>query len=370
MNKIRKSKEINSLSSIINQDNKFLREKLLKKIPRWLGSNEIELPQSISIEQSSSEETAIIKSTLVKYDLMIDLTGGFGIDSYFFSLQAKQVFYIEKDKALFQLVNRNFNKMNIKNVNFINDFAENFLNKIDYKVDLIYCDPSRRVATQKVYKLEESEPNIFEIIDTISDKSRFFLLKTSPFLDIQLVINKLDNIVKVILISIENELKEILYLFDFEKTSKIKYETYLINRNYCTKMSFDNLKYEVKYDDPQKYLYEPDNAILKLGNFTEIAHQFNLSKIEASSHLYTSIEINNTFPGKIYKILDVTKIDGNELNKFSESRKFNLKIRNFPDTVENLKRKLKIQDGGDLYIFATKLKDKKYKLIICEKAII
>jgi len=370
LSKIRKSKEINSLATIIDQDNKILRDKLFKKIPSWFGNNDIELPQSISIEQSSSEETAIIKSSIVNYDAMIDLTGGFGIDSYFFSLKAKQVFYVEKEKALFQLVSRNFNKMNITNVNFINDFAENFLYKIDHKVDLIYCDPSRRVASQKVYKLEESEPNILEIIDTIRAKCRFFLLKTSPFLDIQLVINKLDNIVKAILISVENELKEVLYLFDFEKNSKIKYETYLIKRNYCTKMSFDNLKYEIKYDDPQKYLYEPDSAILKLCNFTEIAHQFNLSKIEASTHLYTSIEINNFFPGKIYKILDVTKIDGNELNKFSESRKFNLKIRNFPDTVENLKKKLKIQDGGDLYIFATKLKDKKYKLIICEKAII
>ena len=364
-----KNRKDNSLSEIRENENKKLLDKLIMKIPSWSNYN-IDLPKGLSIEQSSSENTAIIKASLIYYDNVIDLTGGFGVDSYFFSLKAKRLIYLEPNSELFELVKKNFDRWGFDNVEFKNETAEKFLNKYYDKVDLIYCDPSRRIESKKVFKLEDSEPNIIELFDVIKSKCKYFLLKTSPFLDINLVKNSFNYIAKIILISIDHELKEVLYLFNFEQLNEIEYQAFLINKSYCSKYLFKNEKYEVEYQEPNNYLYEPDSSIMKMSNFSEIAHLYNLTKLEVNSHLFSSKELINDFPGKVYKVVGVEKVNDKVLRKYLNSNKCNLKIRNFPDTVENLKKKLKISDGGELYIFATKLFNKKYVLIICEKIFI
>lgn len=365
-----KKQESNSLSIFIKNEENKLHEKLLKKVPNWLNNYEIELPKLISIEQASSESTAIIKSSLLVYDSIVDLTGGFGIDSYYFSKKAKKLYFVEKNNELMEIVKRNFLKMNVKNIEFFNDSAENFLESHSGKVDLIYCDPSRRTDSKKVFKLEDSEPKIAEIFDLVKSKTNYFLLKTSPFLDINSVINSYENISKIVLISIENELKEVLYLFDFINYKQVVNEVYLLNKSYGAKYTFLNSKNEIEYSLPLNYLFEPDSAILKLGNFSEISQLFRIKKIEPNSHLFTSNNPILEFPGKVYKILGIEKVESKSIKKYSDEMRFNLKVRNFPLSVDDLKTKLKINDGGNLYVFASKLIDKKYKLIICEKVII
>ncbi len=356
-----------SIDSIIKKEYEIICNKVNNKIPEWKNINNIVIPTKLALEQSSSSDTAIIKSYLFQYSTVIDLTGGLGVDTYYFSKLARKVTYVEPNNNLFKIVESNFEKLKVNNVEFYNSTAEIFLQNNKSNVDLIYCDPSRRNNSQKVFKLEDCEPNIINLFNIIKNRCKYLLLKTSPLLEIKSVIKSLPYISSIILISIDNELKEILYLFDFESAKNIRYITYLLNNNSCSRYEFTNKKYTIEFELPLQYLYEPDSTIMKLGNFSELSHNFKLFKISENSHLFTSNSLIKQFPGKSYKIIKIIKVNRKELEEYSTSKQYNLKVRNFPDSVDNLKKKLNISDGGLLYIFATKLKDNNFRLIICEK---
>ncbi|HRP02156.1 MAG TPA: SAM-dependent methyltransferase [Candidatus Kapabacteria bacterium] len=367
MSKQKNNNKSQSQKSLLEAENGVVKDKLLKKIPNWADLLGLHLPSKISVEQASSQATAQIKSSLIKFSTVVDLTGGFGVDSFYLAMQADSLTYIEKVKDLHDKVKMNFSQMGVKNIYFINDFAENYLQQLDNNIDLIYCDPARRLNSKKIHNLEDSEPNIIDLFELIKRKCKYFMLKSSPFLDIQSVISSLDSVSKVILISVDNELKEVLYLFDFKHTFPIEYKVFIVNKKFCSFYLFSNTKYTMSYSYPLSYLYEPNSAIFKLGNYSEIASIFSLHKLEQNSHLFTSEQVEQNFPGNIYKIINILKVNYKELHNYSLTTHYNLKVRNFPMSVDELKKKLKIIDGGDKYIFATKLIDQSYKLIVCEK---
>lgn len=345
------------------------RKKLIDKFPDWGLNFELLLPNLINLEQSSSKKTAEYKSKIIKYSHILDLTGGFGIDSYFFSRRAEKLYYNEKNIDLLNITKKNFGKLNIKNVEFFNYDALDIIKNINIKFDLIYIDPSRRDNNnKKLIRIEEYDPNLDNLLEYIKYKSDFLLIKTSPLLDITYVLKKYQYIVKVIVVSVESEVKEILLLFDFSNPiSKIEYIAVLINDNVVKEIYLTNDEKFINYSHPETYLYEPDPAIMKLSFFGDLCNKYNLNKLEKNTHLFTSNFLNIDFPGNIYEIIDIVKIDEKELKKTLNNANANLKVRNLPIKTIDLKKKLKINDGGNYFVFATKLLNGKNRLIICNK---
>jgi len=252
------------------------------------------------MEQCSSEQTASYKSKLVLGNSLIDLTGGFGIDSYYFSKEFKEVTYIEQNRELYDVVKQNFNNLKADNIELINATAEEFLNTTDKKADIVYIDPSRRNQNQRVFKLDECTPNIIEFsaeIFTIADK---ILVKTAPLLDIKQTLKDLKNVTNIWVISVFNDCKEILYLLEKGVINEPQIHTVnLTNQN--QKFSFDyeqEQNTQVTYSEPLNYLYEPNASILKSGAFNSITEIFNLKKIAPNTHLYTSKKLIDFFPGR------------------------------------------------------------------------
>jgi hypothetical protein len=294
-----------------------------------------------------------------------------GIDSYFFSKKFNQGILAEQNIELAKSTYYNLVKiLKCKNLQLeIGKQAKTILNDLDEVVDLIYIDPARRNNTGgKVFKLNECEPDILELLPALKSKSKTILIKTSPLLDITQSCNELNNVKNVYAVVSENECKELL--FEIDPAEKKPYQLIAVNldENYTIAFSSQQeSETEVVYSMPLKYLYEPDASILKLGLFKSVAKKYGLNKIQQHSHIYTSEELIENFPGRIFKIKQTIKVDKKELAHYVPTLKANLTIRNFPQSVAELRKKLQLKEGGDVYIFATTLQDEKKALILCEK---
>lgn len=350
---------------IINQINGI--QKASNKLPEFAAQKEIIYPSLLSLEQCSSEVAAIFKSKIVKGNSLLDLTGGFGVDTYFFSKKFKKITYVEQQESLFEIATANFKvlKANITAMCFP---AENFLETTQEQFDVIYIDPARRNQSQKVFQLEDCSPPVLEVLPKLFTISNTVLIKTSPMLDIKKAIQQLKCVEHVFVLSIKNECKEVLYLLQKNATDIIEISTINIseseqhfNFNYL-----DEENLSINFSDPQNYLYEPNASILKAGGFKSIANTFSLTKIASNSHLYTSVELISDFPGRTFKINNVLPYQANQF-KLLGITKANVSCRNFKENVETVRKKLKLKDGGNIYIFATTTLENKPILCITEK---
>ena len=361
---------------IINQINGI--QKAKNKLPEFYANPNILYPATISIEQCSSEQTANYKNLIFRHSGLdpesniIDLTGGFGIDSYYFSKFFKEVTYLEPNAELFDVVKQNFATLNIPNTTLINSTCEDFLKTNTQKFDVAYIDPSRRNENQKVYLLTDCIPNIVELQHDIFKISSKILVKTSPILDIKQSIKELKTVKEVWVISINNECKEVLYLLErhSELDSESTPEIHAINLTKSDQeFNFDFKSEEntsVNYSEPLNYLYEPNTSILKAGAFKSICKQFDIKKVAPNTHLYTSENIIENFPGRTFKIEHLLPYQPKAFKKLG-IKKANVSCRNFKDNVEQVKKKLNLKDGGDNYVFATTNSDEKPILILCVK---
>lgn len=339
-----------------------------KKLPSWFNNQQTQYPVRLSLEQCSSEITANYKSNLVGNGNGIDLTGGFGVDTFAFSKKAKHVIYCERNEALAKLAKENFNLFKVSNIEVFRGDGLTCLKK-QKKLDWIFIDPARRKQGKRVYRLEDCEPNVIDLKKILFQKANIILIKTAPLLDIQQTLKNLDCVKEVHVLSVNNDCKEVLYLLEngYTKNAKIisanlKSSSHsFFNFNY-----FDEQNSTVDYSLPLTYLYEPNSSIMKAGAFKSITVKFRLFKLHKNSHLYTSNHLANDFPGRTFKIRAVISADRKILEKHSFGTS-NLACRNFPQKIADLKRKLKLKDGGNKFIFATTLVDEKPKLILCEK---
>ena len=347
-------------------------QKAKKKLPIFFQNKEIVYPSSLSMEQCSSEETAIFKSQLIKGHSLIDLTGGFGVDSYYFSKLFKNVTYLEPNQNLFNVVRTNFNILNASNINCINSTTEDYLKANTQHFDVAYIDPSRRSEHQKVFILEDCVPNIVELKDEIFTMASQILVKTSPILDIKQSLKELKNVSMVWVVSVNNECKEVLYLIHQKATLPPKINTLNIlhgGKGVLQAYSFD---FETEgscsppFSEPLNYLYEPNTSILKAGAFKSIALQYQLHKLASNTHLYTSHELVADFPGRCFEIKNILPYQPKQFKKLG-IQKANVSCRNFPETVAQVKKKLHLQDGGKDYLFATSDVNDKPILIVCVK---
>ncbi len=369
------------------------RKIIANKLPSWAENMSILFPVKISLEQCSSEATAIYKAGLVGGESLVDLTGGFGVDCSFLSRNFTSVDYVEQNEELCQIAEHNFAALGL-NIRVNNAESVSFLADMP-SVDCIYIDPARRnVKGKKTADLSLCSPNLLEIRDTLLKKCNTLLIKLSPMFDISSALEVFPECKQVHVVSVKNECKELLLLVkkgfvgeteivcvDLEELG-VRSEELGISVQTSGEPSLlelsrvkpeitsvaSNLRKEkgeiIGYFAPKAYLYEPNASIMKAGLFKTIANKYNVQKLHPSTHLYTSEELVPNFPGRSFEIKRVTKVQKKEIQ---DIEKANLSTRNFPGNVADLRKKLKLKDGGDVYIFACTLHDNSKVLIICEK---
>ncbi len=339
------------------------------KLPTWFNTNNILYPSKISIEQTSSEITANYKAKLISGDSIIDLTGGFGIDDYYFSKVFFKVVHCELNQELHEIVKNNFLSLSIENIECRYGDSLEILKNINSKFDWIYIDPSRRnEAKGKVFMLKDCLPNVPDNLDLYFTFSNNILIKTAPLLDISAGLSELKNVSEIHIVAINNEVKELLWILkkDFLGGQKIK--TINISKDKDEIFDFDLVSNDglPTFSEPKKYLYEPNSAILKSGGFNNIAIKYKLSKLQQHSHLYTSDELIK-FPGRSFKINQTFEYNKANMKESLMNLKANITTRNFPESVEELRKKWKIKDGGELYSFFTTDKTNRKIVLICDK---
>ncbi len=348
-------------------------QKVKHKIPAFYECENLLFPARLSLEQSSSEITAKHKSALCEGKTIIDLTGGFGVDAYFFSFRFDRVIYVERQEELCKIAKHNFKALNRKNIQVICDNAENQLDKTS-NVDWIYLDPARRTDTgKKAVLLSDCEPNVAVLSEKLLSKSDKVMIKLSPMIDIATLTKELAGITEIHIIAVENECREVIAVMEHQKSDHILIKTTnYTNKNHTENLCFHQIEEQTAQINAAnqlcKYLYEPNAAIMKSGAFKLVSDRFRIHKLHVNSHLYTSDLLINDFPGRIFRIEKAYEFKKKSIREFqSEIKKANLSIRNFPLSVSELRNKLKLQEGGNVYVFATTLYNDTKVLISTKK---
>lgn len=344
------------------------KQKAKDKLPTWFENNQIIFPKKISIEQASSEITAKYKADLLQGNTLVDLTGGFGVDDYFFSKQFKKVFHCELNEKLHEIVNHNVKILAQDNIECIHGDSLNFLKTLDF-VDTIFVDPARRNdAHQKVFRFEDCLPNIVENFDLLLQKTNQLLVKASPMIDLSQGLQELSFVKKIIVVAVKNECKEVLFLIEKNFLGEPIIECVELSMNNIQSFSFTQTQekqVDITYSLPSNYLYEPNTSILKAGAYKCVT-ELGITKIGQHSHLYTSDTFVKDFMGRSFEIQETCSFDKKLLLK-KVGKKVNITTRNFPYTVNEIRKKTGIKEGGELYLFCTTSYENKPICIICKK---
>ncbi|MFG6687313.1 class I SAM-dependent methyltransferase [Mariniflexile sp. HNIBRBA6329] len=341
-----------------------------KKLPTWFEADNIYYANKLNIEQTSSETTAQYKANLITGESIIDLTGGFGVDCYHFSKIFKEVEHCEINQELSKIVAHNYRQLNVQNIKTHAVDGMGFLKSSAKTFDWIYIDPSRRHDSKgKVFFLNDCLPNVPEHLDLLFKRSKNILIKTSPLLDFTVGINELKHVKTIHVVAVNNEVKELLWVLEADFNGIISIKTINIKKDNDEVFDFylENEKTATAtYSKPLTYLYEPNSAILKAGGFDSISTQLNVFKLHKHSHLYTSSVLID-FPGRGFKIENSLLYNKKALKKLGIN-KANITTRNFPETVEQLRKKFNIKDGGDDYLFFTTDTEDKNLVLLTKKA--
>jgi len=346
------------------------REKCEFKLPTWFNTPYIIFPEKLSIEQSSSELTASYKSSIVRGKSIIDLTGGFGVDAYFFSKHFDEVVHCEIQSELSEIVKHNFQtlKTNIKCFNLDGTVV---LKKINKKFDCIYIDPSRRNESKgKVFKLEDYQPNVIELLDLYREFSNQILIKVSPLVDMSSAIIDLKYISEIHIIALNNEVKELLLKLgeNLNSNPEIITVNFSNRQKEAFRFSFNEIQnnHLCETSEPLKFVYEPNAAIMKSGGFYRLTKEFNLKKLHKNSHLFTS-DVEIKFPGRVFEIEKIVPYQKSILKENIKNIKANVTVRNFQESVETIKKKWDIKDGGNQYLFFTTDHNNHKIVLFCKK---
>ncbi|PKV66770.1 THUMP-like domain-containing protein [Pontibacter ramchanderi] len=350
------------------------RHKAADKLPTWAANPDVVFPTAVSVEQTSSEATAAYKASLVKGKLLIDLTGGFGVDSFFFAKRFEQVVHVEQNSELSEIAGYNFKLLGAYNIKTVNSTAEDFLQAFTGRADVLYLDPARRGdRLEKVHLLQDCEPDILQLLPVLFEKADAVLLKTSPMLDIELAVEQLRSVSQVWVMALHNECKEVLYLLQPRVgNNPERHAVNLLPDGTVHLLSFQKEQEEsasVSYSDPKAYLYEPNSAILKSGAYRSVASQFGLYKLHPNSHLYTADQLIPDFPGRAFFCEGIGRYQKKELLSRLPQRKANITVRNFPESVADIRKKTGIKEGGADYLFFTTDMHQKPIVVYCRKVV-
>lgn len=345
------------------------RRKAKEKLPTYYQTPGILYPPGLNLEQSSSEQTARYKADLIREALgsatgtLADLTGGFGIDAFFFSKVFKEVIYTEPDTSLLEIARHNHTTLQAHSITHHPLSAKDLLAGLEKKADCIYIDPSRRTGSRKVFKLSDCEPDITALQEEIFERSSCLLLKASPLLDIQQGLRELKHVRKVFVVAVKNEVKELLFLSQPSFSGEPTITAVNIIDDHREEFTFtfsEEKEASVTFSPPLSFLVEPNASILKAGAFRTIASRFGMAKLHPSTHLYTSDHSSENFPGRVFRIEALLKSDPKVIAQHFPNGKANIITRNYPLSADDVKKKLKLNDGGDQYLLAFTGQREKY----------
>lgn len=345
------------------------RQKAKDKLPTWYSTNGIIYPAKISIEQTSSEVAAKYKASLVSGKSLIDITGGLGIDDYYFSENIDKVTHCELNLELSAIAAHNFKVLGKSDsIECVPGDSTNALELLNRQFDWMYIDPSRRSNVKgKVFLLKDCLPNVPELLDFYFRYTKSILIKTAPLLDISAGLNELHSVEVIHIIAINNEVKELLWVLNkgFEGAPLI--EAINITKegidNFCTQWQNDA---NATLSLPKQYLYEPNSAVMKTGAFNAVSAHYEIDKLHTHTHLYTAEKLIN-FSGRRFTVNEIIPYSKQEVKKHIEGKKMNVTTRNFPLNVPEIKKKWKIKDGGDIYAFFTTNLNNDKIVLLCSK---
>jgi hypothetical protein len=345
------------------------------KLPSFYEREEILYPPHLSLEQCSSELTAVYKATLWKGETLVDLTGGFGVDCAFMASHFNEVTYIEQNKALCDVAAHNFSVLGLPHIRVMNADAERILAEdILPNTDCIYADPARRDRQGgKTVQVSDCVPDVERLEPVLLNKARSVMIKLSPMLDLSLALHALPHTVAVHIVSVKNECKELLLMLSSgEQPENMPHPIHCINlishdemQTFTFTAEAEAMSEPAYTSEPAHYLYEPNASILKGGAFRSVGVKYGLKKLHPNSHLYTSNEVISDFPGRSFRVAAcISPKDKAGLRQIGQA---NIAVRNYPLSVSELRKQTKLKEGGNSYIFATTLADESRTLIVCQK---
>ena len=349
------------------------RQTARRKLPSWAATEGIVYPPHLSMEQCSSEQTARYKADMAgSGHRLVDLTGGFGVD---FSVMARgfaEAVYVERQAPLCEIAADNFRLLGLQQATVVCADGTDYLQTMP-PADLIYIDPARRDDHGgRTYGIVDCTPNVLSIRDLLMEKAERVLIKLSPMLDWRKAVTDLgpQYVREVHIVSVANECKELLLLLSPGSSFR------LICANDNTKFESHNphpphhqSPSALRFSAGNNYLYSPNASIMKAGCFAELATRFSLNQLAQNSHLFVSDKLVEDFPGRIFHVDAVTTMNKHDLRQHLQGlTQANIAVRNFPLSVAELRKRLKLSEGGSTYIFATTLADGKKVLLICSRS--
>ncbi len=352
------------------------RQKARDKLPGWYANDALIFPPPLSVEQASSERAAQYKATLVTGTTLADLTGGMGLDTQGFAGRVAQVQYAEQNPDLAALAAHNLPALGAENVQIHAGNGLDFIRNYAGRFDWLYLDPHRRDGQGgRMVLLSDCEPNLLAagVLAALLAKTNRLLLKTSPMVDLDATLRQLPGVVAVQVVAVLGEVKEVLFVLGNEPVMPNDVAITAVNLlpdNQAQTLTFrrgDELLAPVSFGYPDQYMYEPNAAVLKAGAFRTVAARFGLAKLAPNSHLYTGSAFIADFPGRAFILQTVIKPDLKSVRAVLPVPKANITVRNFPQTVADIRKKLGLADGGDVYLFATTLQNGDKRLLVCRK---
>ena len=347
------------------------RQKAKMKLPSWAKIDGMVYPPHISMEQCSSELTAKYKAEIVPCgNYFVDLTGGFGVDFSFIAKTFKHAVYVERQEHLCAITSENFRLLGLDNSEVVNADGIEHLHQMDH-ADLVFIDPARRDDHGgRTYGIADCTPNVLEVMDELMQKTDMLLLKLSPMLDWRKAVRDLGGASEVHIVSVDNECKELLIMVRHDVQQIKVVCVNLLSNGERDVFEFDDTESTPMHQkiSSKTYLFEPNASIMKAGCFDEIQARFPVAQLDNNSHLFVSDHEIPDFPGRRFKIEHVTSMNKRELKEaLTGIDRANIAVRNFPVSVAELRKKLKLKDGGDVFIFATTVAKEGHQLFICRK---
>jgi hypothetical protein len=371
-------------------------QKLSAKVPQWTEIPSLIYPPRLSLEQCSSQTAAEHKAQLVEeivnnhktseapFTTMIDLTGGLGVDFSFLAPLFLEATYVEQREELVQLARHNFPLLGLSHANCLCGDGVTHLSTMK-SVDLVYLDPARRDENgRKTVRIEDCTPNVLELLPQLREKARCLLVKLSPMLDVHQAITALGCVTEAHVVAVEGECKEILLLCDLQMlqvqqssgpTSPSNEKPQTATRWICTseKGTFAFTQQEEQTalcpmaTQIEGFLYEPDAAVMKAGGYKTFGVRFGLQKLHPNTQLYVGAQADLTLPARCFRIVEVVGFQKKALRSISNLKKANLTVRNFPNSVAELRKRLKLAEGGNHYLFACTTAQDEKVIIVTEK---
>ena len=350
-----------------------------RKLPSWAATDGVVYPPHLSMEQCSSEQTAIYKCGIMEQvpqegrEMLIDLTGGFGVDFAFMARCSNRAIYVERQEHLCETAQHNFNLLGLHHVRIIHGDAEEVLSHLDTQPGntFIYIDPARRDSNKaRTYAIADCTPNVMELKERLINAGHHVLIKLSPMLDWHKAVNDLgEHVAEIHIVSVANECKELLILLAADHKSEPSIHCVNDNRHLIYTPSEGDVPAAIAENDYATFIYEPNASIMKAGCFGLLTQRYPVKALAPDSHLFVSAEQVKDFPGRRFAVTAITTMNKKEVtNALKGITRANIATRNFPMTAQQLRQRLRLQDGGDTYIFGTTTATAHHLLYICRKA--